>query len=172
VSDVLEGASRSMAFGLDDLEPSPLVPVTTGGGAIVRSFVYFGSEPAHGGFQWPAHRQVAWLAQLADRFAQLSTLVPGWDGGTAPAIDRQTLGVTWDLLRSLSVLLPVQPSVVPTVAGGIALEWHRGGIDLEIEMGPDKDQAYVSYEDSGGSEVEGPLAVHADVIVRAIPRLR
>ncbi len=31
----------------------------------------------------------------------------------------------------------IAPTVVPTVHGGIQLEWHTRGIDLEIEVSPE-----------------------------------
>ena len=34
------------------------------------------------------------------------------------------------------------PSVVPTYEGGLQVEWHRNGVDLEIEISPDGNAEY------------------------------
>jgi hypothetical protein len=42
------------------------------------------------------------------------------------------------------------PQIVPTVHGGIQLEWHRGGVDLEIEVAA-TGEVLVDYESADGS---------------------
>ena len=52
----------------------------------------------------------------------------------------------------------VMPSVHPTVAGAIQFEWHRHGVDLEIEIHPSGEiSAYV--EEPGKDPVELPLTL-------------
>jgi hypothetical protein len=42
------------------------------------------------------------------------------------------------------------PAVVPTVAGGVQLEWHIGCVDIEIRIQrPDPIRVYASDTDSG-----------------------
>ena len=70
---------------------------------------------------------------------ELSTLGDGWDsyGGRAPTTEAMAAarGV-------LFALRDVQPAVVPTSNGGVQFEWHAGGVDLELEIGPEGEQVF------------------------------
>lgn len=56
-----------------------------------------------------------------DRLAELK---PGWDSYGAPALSLAALKVARVMLDA--------PQVVPTPGGGIQLEWHQDGLDIEI----------------------------------------
>ncbi|HUE08034.1 MAG TPA: hypothetical protein VMP41_11450 [Acidimicrobiales bacterium] len=96
-----------------------------------------------------------WMVTLAERVQELSTLRAGWDGSRGRPIEPVALRSAWDLIGNLQPLVRVPPAIVPTSAGGVVLEWHRGPIDLEISISP-KGEADVLYE-SVGEEFEGPL---------------
>ena len=52
-----------------------------------------------------------------------------------------------------------QPAVVPTVKGGVQLEWHACGIDLEIEIGQ-PGRFHVTYEEPNEDvELEAELTL-------------
>jgi hypothetical protein len=79
--------------------------------------------------------------------ADLLTLAPGWDSYSAPAIDgrsaRRAINIIVEFMRPG---MPV-PHVVPTVHGGIQLEWHDDGIDIEIYIDNKTDvDVLVEYE--------------------------
>jgi hypothetical protein len=71
---------------------------------------------------------------IGQRLLTYAKLPHGWDTYNAPAIG-------WDAgLFALSVLndfmrprTPV-PQVVPSTAGGVQLEWHQKGVDLELHI--------------------------------------
>lgn len=44
------------------------------------------------------------------------------------------------------------PQLVPTTTGGIQLEWHRGGLDVELHVEPDG-SSWLSYEGPSAAEV-------------------
>ena len=46
-----------------------------------------------------------------------------------------------------------RPAVVPTVKGGVQLEWHANGLDLEIEISPDSGGS-IFYEHEKGDTIE------------------
>ena len=49
------------------------------------------------------------------------------------------------------------PSIVPTVRGGLQLEWHQTQIDLEVEITP-HGTIHLAYENfAEGREWEGDL---------------
>ena len=47
------------------------------------------------------------------------------------------------------------PTIVRTWDGGLQAEWHRNGVDLEIEVGPDRKAAYYFFSES--EEIERPV---------------
>jgi hypothetical protein len=167
--DLLERGHDRISFGPEGLTPS--IVSTPVFGAMVTSELYFGSDPGHGSLFWPGLRPNAWLADCAGRIAELSALPPGWDGHRGRPVDRRNLLDAWALLKRLADVVVVGPAVVPTVTGGVALEWHQRGVDIEIEfISPALPS--VSYEDATGYEVEGPLADHANVVAGALIQLR
>ena len=77
-----------------------------------------------------------WIAHVFDSVQMLLHLTEDWDSHGANPLAIKSIenliillpqGIPWDVPA---------PSVVPTVSGGIQLEWHRQGIDLEIEIPP------------------------------------
>jgi hypothetical protein len=64
-----------------------------------------------------------------------------------------------------------KPSVVPTSRGGIQLEWHRAGVDLEIEI-ESPDRVNVFFEDDReGTEEEITLTDDLQPLKRLLERL-
>jgi len=58
----------------------------------------------------------------------------GWDSYGARAPDPSCVLAAWQLLAAVMRDDIPAPAVVPTVRGGVQLEWHRNGADLEIEV--------------------------------------
>lgn len=75
-----------------------------------------------------------WILPLMEEVCELGSLPPNWNSYGARPIRPEIAATTMVLL--LNVLLPDDPvpSVVPTSRGGILLEWHEAGIDLEIDI--------------------------------------
>jgi hypothetical protein len=75
-----------------------------------------------------------WQTEVQNHLLNYAKLGQGWDTYNAPPIG-------WDAgLFALSILndfmrprTPV-PQVVPSTAGGVQLEWHQKGVDLEIHI--------------------------------------
>lgn len=68
------------------------------------------------------------------RMTQLLALPPGWDSYGAKAIDRHRALAALYLVWLAVVNGASAPVIVPTSDGGIQLEWHRRGADLEIKV--------------------------------------
>lgn len=101
----------------------------------------------------------------------LGNLQANWDSYGALPIDRQCMVTAILLLLTTSRPKTPPPSVVPTVRGGVQLEWHRGGIDLEIEI-LSPSQIRVSWEDARtGQTTEQTLAGDFAPGVAAIEKL-
>ena len=100
-----------------------------------------------------------WQAGVVDRLVEFTTMPEGWDsyGGKA---------VKWDAgMFALNVLTQVMlprtplPQLVPSSDGGVQIEWHEKGIDLEVHI----TAPYVSelwYEDhaSNNAPISKPLS--------------
>src|SRR5665213_3489976 len=75
-----------------------------------------------------------WQVEVQGQLLQFAKMSPGWDSYDAPQ-------VTWDAgMFALSILNDIMrprtpiPQVVPASVGGVQLEWHEKGIDLEIRV--------------------------------------
>ena len=66
---------------------------------------------------------------LEERLAELALLLPNWDSYDATVIGDQALLGCRAFMESVSL--------VPTSKGGVQMEWHALGLDLEIEIAPD-----------------------------------
>jgi hypothetical protein len=67
---------------------------------------------------------------MADPFAKLASfkdLKPGWNSYGAPQITEESI-------KSARDFLLIQPQPVPTSQGGVQLEWHLKGLDLELNF--------------------------------------
>jgi hypothetical protein len=74
-------------------------------------------------------------------------LEENWDSYGARRVDPRCTEAAVGLLRAILDSTTPRPFVVPTCRGGIQLEWHRGGVDLEIEI-ESPEQMNVFFEDA------------------------
>lgn len=81
-----------------------------------------------------ADPEPAWIGPTLQSLAEVLRLRPNWDtyGGNPvdPRCAEAALGLAFRTLRDDTAA----PSIVPTSPGGLQLEWHAGGVDLEIEF--------------------------------------
>jgi len=111
------------------------------------------------------------LWSVLDALQRLAALPPGWDSfGSKPlhaaAVRR--------LLSLAPVLLPPdgpEPSVIPTRHGGVQLEWHRSGVDLEVEVPPSDPITFLYADATAQEEREGIGAPNQDLVVRAFSKM-
>jgi hypothetical protein len=75
--------------------------------------------------------------------AELRRLPAGWDGHGGNPISRTVVDYACALLPRLVRPGVPPPFIAPIPSGGLQLEWHRNGWDLEIEIsGPGRVYAY------------------------------
>ena len=111
-----------------------------------------------------------WLEFVTGEIASLpwyETNLP--DERTAPQ-PRAAVGLISLLAGALKSDTIAPSSVTTTSAGGVAVEWHLGGIDLEIACQPDG-TAEFSFEDAEGEELEGQIAGDLALIRQLVERL-
>ena len=113
-----------------------------------------------------------WFSVTARAMLGLTRLPVGWDSHAAPRIGHITIEIA---LRWMAGILDNRtsiPAVVPTVKGGVQVEWHTAGMNIEIEFSPDQEAA-VSVEDIGnGAEWDGDLYLNIERLRPYLSRLR
>lgn len=73
-----------------------------------------------------------WFDPAIQGFADLLTLAPNWDSYRAATIDRKVIHDAMNFINNILAPTSPAPRVVPLSSGGLQLEWHRNGIDLEV----------------------------------------
>ena len=80
------------------------------------------------------------------KLIELSLLENNWDSYGAKSITASALAKADLFLNALQAIQAVEPSIVPTNHSGIALEWHRNGYDIEIEISPEGEVSEIFCE--------------------------
>lgn len=101
-----------------------------------------------------------WMEDVTTRFAELLALKLGWDTHGGKPIDPANVREAGRFLATVMAPSTPAPIIVPTGGGGLQLEWHRAGLDVELLFGEDDlPELYVGDLSSGreweGSPVEG-----------------
>jgi hypothetical protein len=77
---------------------------------------------------------VGWFDSTVQALKNMLSLAANWDSYGAPPIDPITLSSALEFLCDAIQDDTPAPSVVPTSHGGIQIEWHTQGIDIEVEF--------------------------------------
>ena len=101
---------------------------------------------------WPA-----WTRTTVDNLLGLLDLRPNWDSYGAHPISTTSVETAVSLLLQVMQDHSVPPAVVPTSSGGVQLEWHLRGIDLEAEVSPSGAVYAYEHDHQSGAEWEGEL---------------
>ena len=104
------------------------------------------------------------IQQAIRQALALRQLSRGWNSYDARAIsDRAVAHAIRFLLYTASDIKAIaRPSVVPTVRGGVQLEWHSGGVDLEVEFGTRGPVSWCAEDRQTGTSYEEPVTGHED----------
>ena len=102
-----------------------------------------------GVYEQPDH----WLWETAESLGTLLALEDNWDSYGAKRILPETVLATIRLLIAIMDDKSPSPSIVPTPMGNVQIEWHRFGIDLEIEVTADGNYSVVYDDHTKSTEV-------------------
>ena len=92
------------------------------------------------------------------RAIELRQLPKGWNSyGAEPVSDAAFVRTVTFLCEYVVAGVP-GPSLVPTVRGGLQIEWHRCGVDIEVEVNPEGSVFWCAADRRTGEEVEASLA--------------
>ena len=106
----------------------------------------------------PAPRP-AWLDPTLDRAASLLLLPFNWDRAGAPPVEPSAIQHALDALSLFMADRSSLPHWTPTVTGGVQLDWHERGIDLEIAFEPNDSEGCAVFSDHGNpsADWDGPV---------------
>jgi hypothetical protein len=99
----------------------------------------------------------AWLKPTIQALQDLLQLPENWDGYGAVQVREQLAQQALMMLADVMENDAPAPSVVPLSDGGVQVEWHRRGLNLEIEFPADEAPSFYYYEDDTGLEGEGQV---------------
>lgn len=86
---------------------------------------------------WTQRRVPSWVRVTLEEIMRAIHLAKGWAGvGSVPATRRAVVTALMVLVETMAED-SVPPQVVPTFDGGLQLEWHCAGVDLEVYVEPD-----------------------------------
>lgn len=98
------------------------------------------------------------LLTAIERMMELLKLPPGWNSYNAKPIEMENVKLAANILSLVMSHGTPVPHVVPLVRGGVQLEWHTRGINLEIEISsPEQVSFYAEDTRSGEPAIERPL---------------
>lgn len=112
-----------------------------------------------------------WLVPSVRSLCELLWLEPNWDSFGALPVERRAVEQALAILFGTMQKTTPPPIAVPTSSGGIQLEWHLGGIDLEVELEPDGTVGVYFADKQSGTEWERSLASDYSALHQAILRL-
>lgn len=150
------------AWGASDVFTRGSFRTTTRGSVTVPSpdvtVVVYGRQVAQraGGGDSPAPSEAIWEAiRQASELVELPT---GWNSYDAKPVSREAIRAAIAFLIETASAEPTvaAPAVVPTVRGGLQLEWHRQGVDLEIEFESDATCSWYAEDRKSGESYEAP----------------
>ena len=116
--------------------------------------VSFRAAPDVGEAQEP--QMIQWLEATTKALNRLPWQERNLPDGRIPPKPEAAAALLWLLLNALEDNTIDPTAIVPTSRGGVAAEWHVGGIDLEIECDPDGAIEY-NFTGPGVEEYEGPV---------------
>jgi len=106
-----------------------------------------------------------------EEIVNLLALSPGWNSYSAKPIGQQSVVAAIKLLAEFLELESPSPVVVPTVQGGIQLEWHTKGINLEVYVDSPGKISFFAEEIRSGESSEKILAGHEPELRSWIQRI-
>ena len=118
-----------------------------------------------------AQEPSAWFADALRQIRTLTTLPRDWDTYGAEPINALVVADVVNFLVKVAVPGIAQPSIVPLADGGLQIEWHRGGLDVEVTFSEDEPGLFVLNHDTG-EESERPLSEASVEVMRMFDALR
>jgi hypothetical protein len=167
-------ASSASAAYLDHFSSTDrvLVPVLRQPVQVTRKRTYYSRGQAYT-IEWRDFGQPlpAWFDPLVQGFVDLLTLPPNWNSYQAGTIDSQIVHDAMNFINGVLGPTSPAPRVVPLSSGGLQLEWHRQGIDLEVVFDRGEQPFFYYKNRVNGQESEHSLPEGNSVLSSIIANL-
>jgi len=111
-----------------------------------------------------------WYRAALDRLSALTELAVGWNGYEALEVKGDMAIDAAAFLTKVAFPGIAAPSITPLADGGVQVEWHRGGLDIEVAFSDEEPGIYIVDRQDG--EAEYPLAEAVSAIAMYWPRLQ
>ena len=98
-----------------------------------------------------------WFDPLMQGFIDVLTLPCKWDSYEAGTIDPRIVHEAMNFMNTVLAATSPAPRVVPLSSGGVQLEWHRKGMDLEVVFDAGDRPFFYRRNRESGEESEHPL---------------
>lgn len=112
-----------------------------------------------------------WFREAVAQVEELTTLAGDWNTYGAAPVDATAATQAVRFLVDNAYAELARPAIVPLSEGGIQIEWHRGGIDLEISFSDAEPGVYFEDVTTGESE-EAPLSRARSYVLSNLERLK
>jgi hypothetical protein len=106
-----------------------------------------------------------WFGGALTRISELTGLPEDWDGYGAHRVDAKWVAEAILFLTQIAHPGIAEPSIVPLADGGLQIEWHRAGLDVEVALSRDDPVIYVSDQETGEQTEHAVSATEAVPIV-------
>ncbi|NIA71054.1 hypothetical protein HBA54_20860 [Pelagibius litoralis] len=111
------------------------------------------------------------LFSIARKLQELAGLPVGWDGYDGQPLQSDIANFAFKLLsETLDPDCP-PPQIVPLGYGGLQLEWHERGIDLEIEIEAPNRVALYFCDHQTGEEIEQQISTDYTAMAEQLAKL-
>jgi len=111
------------------------------------------------------------LVKSVEGVVDLLGLQAGWNSYSAKPIEPRNAIRAVQLLFELLGSVTPQPIVVPTPRGGIQLEWHTQGVNIEVYINSPTDISFFAEQLGSSESTEQPLANHEDELKSWLERI-
>lgn len=140
---------------LTEREYTTVPPYPEEGGAVTeyRTEAKFTSPPV---------RTVpGWVRPTVEELVRIMQLLPNWDAYGAQPVQSVLVGRAVEILSRVMEENSPPPSIVPLGDGGLQMEWHLMGQDVEIVVSADEPPTYYYRSETGNAEEGLPSAAYA-----------
>lgn len=111
-----------------------------------------------------------WYGAALKQISGLTALAVGWNGYEAREVKADLAIDAATFLTKVAFPGIAAPSITPLADGGVQVEWHRGGLDIEVAFSDHDPGVYIA--DRQGGETELPLSDAVSAIARLWRRLQ
>lgn len=112
------------------------------------------------------------LWHVMDAIRRFAALAPSWDSYGARPLNPSAVRRILGLLPALLSDNAPEPTIIPTREGGLQVEWHRNGIDLEVRVPPSGPIAHFFADAKSGDEHEWEGPLNPQIVSQAFAQMR